>query len=251
MAPQVLTAELGPGVRAAVTGRDPEGLVTVGAAGNLSHRRPHRPDDLAAARRAVGAASGTDPVRWHLMHQVHGAAVGTVDETTPPGAELRNVDAVVTTLRDRPLVVLVADCVPLLLAGPSAIAAVHAGRVGFRAGVVEATLDHLAQLGDRADQLDALIGPAIGGCCYEVPETLRDEVAADHPGAVAATTWGTPSLDLPAAVTVVLEDAGVTRITSIGGCTRCDPDQRWFSHRQDPDAGRQAALVVRGGEVDG
>lgn len=232
------------GASAYVTGRDLErGPLPVGAPGNLSHRRPHRPADLARDRAEVGAVTGCPPARWHLMHQVHGADVATVDASTPPGAELRGVDALVTTLDDRPLVVQAADCVPVLLGGPRAVGVAHAGRAGVAAGVVTRTLERLAALGQDPDELVVTIGPAIGGCCYEVPAALRDEVAAAAPSAAATTSWGTPALDLPAAVESELRAAGVGRVERLGICTR--EDERYFSHRRDPEAGRQVGLVVR------
>lgn len=240
---------LRPGVGAWFTGRDEDpGAPGTGAdlgAGNLAHRRPHRPDQLARARDHVGHVTGTSPARWHLMHQVHGGEVGVVDATTPPGAELRGVDALVTDLDDRPLVVQVADCVPILLAGHRAIAAVHAGRGGVLADVVGGAVAALTDLGEVPDELRAAVGPAIGGCCYEVPATLRDAVAERVPEATAATTWGTPALDLPAAVIAQLSSAGVRDVERVGACTRCDPRSRWFSHRADPMSGRQVGLVVR------
>lgn len=246
MAPLVVPVELGAAVGAAVTGRDlgaPD--PPVGAAGNLSHRRPHRPDDLARARRAVGDAFGAAPRTWHLMHQVHGATVGVVDAATPVGAELRDVDAAVTALPDRVLAVQSADCVPVLLAGRRTVAVAHAGRAGVVRGVVGATVDVTTDLGDAPDVLRAVIGPSIGGCCYEIPGAMRDDVATSVPVAASTTTWGTPSLDLPAAVETQLLEAGVGEVRRVGGCTRCDSEGRWFSHRADPRTGRQLGLVVR------
>lgn len=250
MTPLLLPVDLGGGVDAVFTGRDLDAPPPpVGTAGNLSHRRPHRPDDLAAARAAVATATRTDASGWHLMQQVHGAQVAVVDGAVEPGSELRGVDAAVTDLPGRPLVVLVADCVPVLLAGPVAIGVAHAGRAGVVAGVVPATVTALRDLGETPSEVRATLGPAIGGCCYEVPRELHDEVVADHPVAAATTTWGTPALDLPAAVGAQLEAVGIGGVTQVGGCTRCDPQGRWFSHRADPDAGRQAGLIVRRGGV--
>lgn len=242
----VLSVPLAEGVEAWFTGRDTTREdPPVGRAGNLSHRRPHRPGDLARDRAAAGEAMGLDWADLHLMRQCHGAAVGVVDATTPVGAELDGVDALVTTELDRPLGVAVADCVPVLLAGPTTVAAVHAGRLGVEHDVLGAALRTMAGLGDDAATITAAIGPAIGGCCYEVPSELRDRVAAAHPAAAATTTWGTPSLDLPAAVAGRLEQAGVTGPQRLGSCTRCDEDGRWFSHRADPGTGRQFGVVVR------
>lgn len=243
-------AELNDQVDGWFTGRPAErswtgpGDGTWGPPGNLAHRRPHRPVQLAAARAEVGRRTRTSPEDWLLMRQVHGAGVAVVDEDTPRGAELRDVDAMVTTQTERPLVVQVADCVPVLVAGGRAIAAIHAGRAGLARGVVPAAIDAVRGIGDDGP-LTAVLGPAIGGCCYEVPRDLQAEVVGAHPLAASETTWGTPSLDLPAAVVAVLEGDGVTVHGGPGPCTRCDPDGRWFSHRADPNAGRQVGIVVR------
>lgn len=245
---RVLRADLGAGVGAWFTGRGrSEVEPSLGADGNLSHRRPHQPARLAADRRDAFAQMGLDPADVVWMRQVHGPSVGTVTADTPRGAELRDVDALVTAERGRPLAVQVADCVPVLLASPEAVGVAHAGRRGVQTGVVPATVARLRALG--AGQLRAVIGPAIGGCCYEVPEELQAEVADDHPEAVARTTWRTPSLDLPGAVAAQLASAGVDEVTRVGGCTRCDPEERFFSHRRDPETGRQVGIVVRTGGV--
>ncbi len=248
MALLIAAAELRDDVGSWFTGRDLDApCPAVGAAGNLAHRRPHLPSDLARTRAAVAAVVGQPPSRWHLMQQVHGADVAVVDAETPVGAELPEVDAAVTAEVDRPLVVQVADCVPVLFAGPTTVGVAHAGRQGVAAGVIAATIAALTALGDTPGTLAAAIGPAIGGCCYEVPATLQAEVIAREPTAAATTTWGTPSLDLPAAVGAQLARAGVAVRQAGDGCTRCDP--RWFSHREDPSTGRQIGLVVRPGDA--
>jgi YfiH family protein len=219
--------------------------VRVGQPGNLAHRRPHVPSALAADRADVARTVGYPADQWHHLRQVHGDAVAVVGEDCPPGKELREVDAAVTTLSDRPLVVQVADCVPVLLAGPRAIGAAHAGRRGVHAGVVQTAVSAMAAAGDAPSALSAAIGPAIGGCCYEVPAEIQQQVGQVEPTAIAVTTWGSPSLDLPMAVHAQLERLGVTSISHVGSCTRCDPGARWFSHRGDPGAGRQVGLIVR------
>ncbi|MFA9445437.1 polyphenol oxidase family protein [Egicoccus sp. AB-alg6-2] len=244
----LLDVDLGERVGAWFTGRDPDRpRPPVGVAGNLSHRRPHQPAVLADTRAEVGRRIGFAPATWVTMHQVHGAEVAVVDGDTPAGAELRGVDALVTAQPGRPLAVAVADCVPVLLAGAGAVAAVHAGRRGVQDGVVAAALDTLAGLGAGPETVRAAVGPAIGGCCYEVPEPMHAEVVANEPAADATTTWGTPALDLPAAVDAQLRAAGVPTVRRTDGCTRCDPQQRWFSHRSDPGTGRQFGLVVCAG----
>lgn len=248
MRPHVDEVALLPGAGAWFTGRarTPGGDPAAGRAGNLSHRRPHLPTDLARARRVTLGAMGLRPDDLHLMQQVHGATVATVSARTPRGAELRGVDGLVTAETGRALGVQVADCVPLLLASDAGpVAAVHVGRRGLMAGVVAGVLQEMGRAGAPPSSIHAAIGPAIGGCCYEVPADLRAVVSRRHPVAAATTTWGTPSLDIAAAVCARLDAAGVARTVGPPGCTRCDADGRWFSHRHDPGAGRQLGVVVR------
>lgn len=237
--------DLGPGIMAGFTSR---------ATGNLSHHQPHLPSRLAENRQRLARQLDLDVLDLHLMRQIHGATVGVVGADTPRGAELDGVDVLVTERTGRALLVQVADCVPVLLAvgdtessgSTTVVAAVHAGRRGLRAGVVGAAVDTLRER-TAGGRMRAAVGPAIGGCCYEVPESLRADVAEDMPSATARTTWGTPSLDLPRAVTSVLRTAGVSVRRSWPGCTRCDPGGRWFSHRRDPTTGRQAGVIaIRG-----
>lgn len=233
--PRVVPAGLGPGARGWFTGVADRPDPDVGRAGNLSHHRPHMPGELAADRAAVARATGTDARAWVTMRQVHGADVAEVDAATPPGGEVPEVDGLVTSQRGRVLAVAAADCVPVLLAGEGRVGAVHAGRRGFHAGVVQRAV------AAHGGVTHAAVGPAIGGCCYEVPSDMRDEVSGPAPAARATTTWGTPSLDLPGATVALLADLGVV-VDRVGGCTRCEPG--WFSHRADPGAGRQFGLVV-------
>ena len=226
------------------TGRDPDAVAPVGGEGNLAHRRPHRPTDLARARRSVAAATGTDATRWHLLQQVHGAQVAVVDEHVPLGKELRGVDAAVTACEERPLVVQVADCVPVLLSCRGAVGVAHAGRAGVLAGVLPAAVAALRSCAGEQD-VRAAVGPAIGACCYEVPAAMRDTAAQRLPVLAATTTWGTPSLDLPAGARAQLEAEGVEVVPTPAPCTRCTGTL--FSHRRDPSSGRQIGLIVRRG----
>ncbi len=212
---------------------------------NLAHHRPHVPAQLAAARAAVAAATGTDVGRWHLMRQVHGDRVAVVGPDVPIGAELRDVDALVTAEPDRTLVVLAADCLPVLLAGRRTVAAVHAGWRGLVADVVGRAVATMVRLGEDPTDVVAAVGPAIGACCYEVGPDVAERIAAFAPGAVRDPGAGRPHVDLVGVLERRLAGAGVGAPVASGPCTRCDPGP-WFSHRRDPTSGRQAGLVRRG-----
>jgi YfiH family protein len=177
------------------------------------------------------------------LYQVHGDVVDVVEDrrtTARPRA-----DGVVTAQADVVLMVRAADCVPVLLADAEAgvVGAAHAGRQGMALGVVTATVERMRALG--AEHVTAWIGPSICGSCYEVPQALRDEVAAVEPASAALTSWGTPALDVAAGVRAQLERAGVD-VEDVGACTRERHDL--YSYRRDgAGAGRQAAVIRRRG----
>ncbi|HVV76617.1 MAG TPA: peptidoglycan editing factor PgeF [Mycobacteriales bacterium] len=180
--------------------------------------------------------------------QVHGREVAVVDErgTGPSlikGVGVSGVDALVTALPGVAIGVLVADCMPVLMADPVArvIGAAHAGRRGLEGGVLQATVAAMVDLGARPGQISAVVGPSICGHCYEVPLEMRDEVEAAVPGSACETASGTPGLDLPAGALAVLRAAGVeARATGI--CT--GEDERFYSYRRDGVTGRFAGIVV-------
>ena len=204
-------------------------------------------------RRRLASALGLAPGSVAFMTQVHGREVAVVDgPPSPRGIGLRPVpqaDALVTCGHGVALAVLVADCVPVLLAGRSeagpVLAAAHAGRRGVVLGVVAATVEAMAGLGARPGSMSAMVGPAVCAECYEVPAAMADEVAAAVPSARATSRTGTPALDLPAAVTTQLRDAGVADVVVDPTCTA--EDRSLYSHRRDAVTGRFAGVVWTAG----
>lgn len=192
----------------------------------------------------VAEAFGVDGLA--TMRQVHGCDVAIVGSAPTRGVV---GDGLVTTSPEIALCVRVADCVPVVLADPDVgvLGVAHAGRPGVAGGVVPATIDAMHALG--AATIHAWIGPHVCGGCYEVPAEMRADVAATAPQAFAVTTWGTPSLDLGAAVNAQLVASGCT-VTDASRCTRESADL--YSYRRDGDrSGRFAGLVVlRGHEHD-
>ncbi len=201
-------------------------------------------DDPAAVlrnRELAARSLGIDPGRVVWMNQVHGRGIAVVDG--PWRGEAPCVDAVITARRGLPLAVLTADCTPVLLADPVAevAAAAHAGRPGLVAGVVPAALEAMVRLGAEPARVRARIGPAVCGRCYEVPEAMRDEVSAVVPEAHATTSWGTPSVDVPAGVRAQLAAGGVLVPETASVCTLESEDH--FSYRRDKETGRLAGYV--------
>jgi YfiH family protein len=207
----------------------------------------HVGDDPAAVtvnreRLAAGIGLPTAHVVW--MNQVHGTHVEVVGAPRDPAAgEFEDTDALVTAVPGLALAVISGDCVPVLLADARAgvIAAAHAGRVGAAAGIVLRTLEAMLGLGARAEDISAVLGPAVSGRNYEVPDQMAAEVEVRLPGSRTTTASGTPGLDLRAGIARQLLAAGVGAVEIDPRCTVEDPDL--FSHRRDNPTGRMASLV--------
>ncbi len=170
-----------------------------------------------------------------FMNQVHGNEVVLIDHVLD---QEPTCDAMVTTTAGISLVVMVADCIPLLLISKKAVAAVHVGRAGLTNKVAIKALNVMNEQG--AVDVHAILGPSICGSCYEVPLTMQQDVIADHPKALSTTRSGTPALDLSAALIAELVAQGVSYEAS-PICTLEDP--LYYSYRRDNQTGRFAGVV--------
>jgi YfiH family protein len=198
----------------------------------------------AAVLPAFLPAAGFPPASVAVpLHQVHGHAVHMVGQSSGQEPE-PTADGAVT---DRPGVVLMvrtADCVPILLVSdrPGVAGVAHAGWRGALAGIIEETVEGMVSLGASRPSIRAAVGPAIGPCCFTVgPEVAkpfaglsRDLVDEDDDG---------PRVDLPGAVGMLLEGAGLapSAIHRLSACTACRQDL-FFSHRGE--AGRTGRLLA-------
>ena len=220
-------AEILPGVSAAFTDTD---------AGNLALHVGDDASEVQQRRARLEQAMGIAPRSLRFMNQVHGSTVAAME----PDSAVPEADAMVSG--GLPLAVMVADCIPVVLAGESAegpvLAAVHAGRPGIANGIIPTAVDAMALRG--ATGIRAWLGPSICGRCYEVPAALQAEVAAAVPATRSSTSWGTPGLDLPAGARSQLEAAGVS-VEYAGACTL--ETESLYSYRRDRETGRFAGLV--------
>lgn len=208
------------------------------------------PSAVAANRREVARRAGVDPERLVVLAASHGGPVACVDRDSP--SDIDGVEALVTRATDLALAVTAADCVPVLLADDEAgvVAAAHAGRRGVEARIVTETVAAMGRAGADKRRVVAWLGPSICGRCYEVGDDVAAQTLSVAPRARSTTSWGTTALDLPAAVTSELREAGVGTVHASSRCTYEDP--ALYSYRRDGLTGRQASVVVRSsGAVDG
>ncbi|MEM8822737.1 MAG: peptidoglycan editing factor PgeF [Pseudomonadota bacterium] len=172
----------------------------------------------------------------HGVHQVHSAEVVVVDG---PLADPRpQADGLVTSQAGQVLTILTADCQPVLFAAPGVVGAAHAGWKGALAGVLEATVDAMVELGAARKSIRAAIGPSISQRNYEVgPEFLETFIGEDEDSTrFFANARGDRYLfDLPGYGLHRLRSAGV-QAEWIGHCTYADSN-RFYSYRRTTHAG--------------
>jgi len=236
----------GHGVRAAVTTR--EGGVSTGryASLNLGLHVNDDPEDVRVNRERVAKAFGVTPEELVFARQVHGREVATVTAGQRTGIE---ADAMITAEPGPVLVIMVADCVPLVLFDPvrQVAAAVHAGWPGTVAGVTRATVDQLVQGGTNPAELLVGIGPSIAPDRYQVGPDVEEKARqafGERTGEVIRPDGtGRWTFDLWRANILQLTEAGVRpEAIELAGLDT-GPGTPFFSHRSEGPTGRFAALV--------
>ena len=201
---------------------------------NLGILTADDPERVRRNRETLIEGVGRDPDSLAMGHQVHGADVQVQERRASRGG-LEKVDAQVTPSSDVTPLVLVADCVPLVLSAPGAVAAVHCGWRGVAAGIVPRAIDKVRELGGAP--VAAVVGPGIGPCCYEVGDEVIERLTA------RGHQLPSRMLDLPELVAAEVQRAGVQDVAVAGICVSCN-EELFFSHRRDRGVtGRQAALA--------
>lgn len=180
------------------------------------------------------------PAEPTWFRQVHGIDVADASRAASGTA----ADACFTRDKGTVCAVMIADCMPVLLADGAGevVGIAHAGWRGLAAGVIEATID---AMGVPADRVLAWLGPAIGPGAYEVGEEVRAaflERDARAGRAFAPARPGHWLLDLYAVARQRLAARGVARVFGGGFCTCSDPG-RFFSWRRDRAGERMAAAI--------
>lgn len=196
------------------------------AAGNLSYR--HGEDqEVLGARQKLSASMGLALGQWITMQQVHGNNVELAGTEDVGKGALRfetgfpETDGQVNEAPGSISIALVADCVPLLLMDPATrlVAVLHAGRKGTELEIATKGVEAMMARGSKAADIQAVIGPSIGPCHYEVD------------------IWGENEKQL--------RQAGVSTVIRTDVCT-AENLEWFFSHRAEAgDTGRFAGFIGR------
>lgn len=191
--------------------------------------------------------------RLVTVHQIHGNRAVRVTAPWEIGRG-PEADAMASSVPHIALGILTADCVPVLLADASArvIGAAHAGWKGALAGVVDAAVVAMEELGARRERIAAAIGPAISQANYEVGSELQSAFLERRPEDgrffVRGERAGRFQFDLEGLVAERLWAARIGSIERLSLCTY-ERESELFSyrratHRGEKDNGRQISMIV-------
>jgi YfiH family protein len=232
--------------------------------GWLDFRRPQDEEDSAPSSWQWLASCFDLPVSAFLtLRQVHGdrilvlaaaASAARTGEIAPACGDPDAGPGYDGVMTDRPgiaLAIRTADCVPVLLAAPirGAIAALHVGWRGAALGLPGRAVQLFqSRFGVRPPEIMAALGPAIGGCCYQVGGEVLAALGGKEGGAAFFRPDGKNhwKLDLPALVARQLTGRGIAAVAAppAGLCTACNPDL-FFSHRgSGGEKGRQLSFIA-------
>jgi len=215
---------------------------------NLAYHVGDLPDNVDRNHALLAEALAYDPASVVHMRQLHGNAVFQVDASYDYSF-VPECDALITNLPDRPLMVMVADCIPILLFDPvtHSIAAIHAGRTGLFCRVITETVHAMHKAyGTRAENLIACLGGSIHACCYEVGEEIvreAEKLGLDYAVEKREERW---YLDNTAIAKKELESCGVKRenIEEMDVCSGCRSDLLYSYRKEDRMTGRFAGVIV-------
>lgn len=214
---------------------------------NLAFHVGDNTQDVLKNHRVLADMLGYDPKSLIYMRQIHSNSIVPVNATmnfdSPP-----QCDALITNHTDVPLMVMSADCTPILLYDPvnHAIGAVHAGRAGALNRILPLTLEAMQNNYNTAlSDIQIIFGPSIQGCCYEINETIADEVKEKGYAEALMRTKEKVSLDVNTILQMQLKELGIAseQIENLNQCTACN-NHDFFSYRADAQhTGRIAGVI--------
>ena len=222
---------------------------------NLGENRGDEPDCLRENYRLAGEIMGCGTDDFAVTRQVHGTEVRVVSESDRHviGTERGyDADGLVTNIKGLPLMIYIADCVPVLLHDKRAqvIAAVHCGWKSSVADILGVAVGKMQALGAKPENITAAVGASIGRCCFECDDDVPEAVSRYLGG----YTEGLFDLKPNGKTHVDLRGANLRRLLQLGlcaenidvsdECTMCLPDKYWSHRATDGVRGSMAAAIM-------
>lgn len=198
---------------------------------NLAYHVHDNPLDVDINRQILAKKYGIKDII--SMNQVHGVSIEAVNKKS----KIPTCDGLITNQRNLALIVLVADCIPLLLYDKQnqAIGAIHAGRAGAFGNIAQKACEAMNEHFNTKN-LKAFLGASIMQCCYEIDGEVLKYAKDNFPNYVKNNY-----LDIRGIVKYQLQNLGI-EVISKEKCTSCD--KNYFSYRRDGLVGRFAGIIA-------
>ena len=181
------------------------------------------------------------------MKQIHSNDVHLITEQdcfeTPP-----TCDALITNIKQKMLMVMVADCTPVLLYDPSSnsIGVAHVGRAGAFNNILKNVIKRMQEeFGANTQEMRIVLGPSIKSCCYKVGAEIFEQ-ASELGYAFALSKRGEKYvLDVNSIIFHQLHELciDIQHIEDLNICTSCHTEQ-FFSYRAEGKTGRFAGMLM-------
>lgn len=208
--------------------------------GNLAYHVPDLKENVNKNREELSLKHGFDINNLIYMNQVHGNNVEIINKNSP--RLIDNCDGIITNEKNLTLMVMVADCIPILFLDKvnGVIAAVHAGRNSTFLKIVQVTVNKMIkEFSCDVKNIEVILGPSIQKCCYEVNKEMANIVKKSFGKEFVNGRF----IDLQGINKKLLEDLGITNITISNICTKCSKG-KYFSYRLEKNCGRFCGLTT-------
>ncbi|PLY11289.1 MAG: peptidoglycan editing factor PgeF [Arcobacter sp.] len=215
-------------------------IITTKDDGNVAYHVDDLKNSVDKNRLKLSQKYNFDISKLRYMNQVHGENIKIVDFNSP--LLIDNCDALITKEKNLPIMVMVADCIPILLSDnkKGVIAVVHAGRNSTFLNIVQkSALMMIKELECKVEDINAYFGPSIQKCCYEVSPELENIAIKSFGKEFCKNRY----LDLQGINVKQLNDIGVMNIEVSNICTKCS-NEPYFSYRNNKDCGRFSIIGV-------
>ena len=216
---------------------------------NLAFHVGDEKDDVLNNHKKLAQGMGYNNHNLVHMQQVHSDKIVIVDPKIHNFDNPPECDALMTNLPNIPLMVMVADCTPVLFYDPKqrVIAVAHAGRAGALQGIVPKTITKMQrEYNSDLDDIMIVLGPSIGVCCYEVNRKIVEKVTKEGYGLATVYTKGQYYLDVNAIIKEQLRNLNISdeRVEDLGICNACE-NKTFFSYRADRQkTGRFSGIIM-------
>ena len=191
--------------------------------------------------RGVGLSNINPEYIYHSPQQTHSDHVEIVDARV----EYPDTDGLIITKKNKPIALRFADCTPLIFYDTKQkIGAIsHAGWRGTAQKIGPKTIKKMEEnFGTQPQDVIAIIGPAIGLCCYEVSDEVRGkliETVTDSTGLAQGQ-----NVDLKQINARQLEEIGITKIDVCPYCTSCNNDLFYSYRKENGTTERHYAILM-------